>query len=361
MQSAFLVTMDKNHSKGSAVFQLKVLIVAVLACVSLRLEANPGMDFYSGTVPVNDRSQPAFSQGMNEALLQVLVKSSAEQPEKLRQNPRLAEELSNGERFAAQFLYKTQADIQPGGTVKNQLYLQAAFPEKIIMALLKKASVRFWPSRRAPVLLLPVINVGGLAHIAHAGDTGVNESLLKASQEYGIPVIMGGEQQEDAALLWNADITYTNKIAAAYGCKTALVVQIAGSAVTGRWYLVDGTELTRQEVGSDTQANFASKGMAWAANQLASKQAVALNSAASKIDLLVSGIDDYDSYENVTAYLKNITIVEQLNLTKVEPGFLSATLILTTGIDQLEKIFQADKKITVTTSESGQKTFRWNE
>jgi hypothetical protein len=348
------------------VFQLKILIVALLACISLQIKAAPVIDIYTGTVPVNDRSQPGFQQGMNAALLQVLVKASAEQPEKLARNPALAGELSNAERFAAQFLYKTQADVQADGSSKNQLYLQAVFPQKIIMGLLKKANVRFWPAQRLPVLVLPVMNIGGLVHMASVRDPNIAANLLQASQQYGIPMVMGGEQNEDAALLWNLDIAYINKLSAANAdannTSIALVIKLPGSgAAKGQWVLVDGSTVNKVDVSMDTPAHFADKGMAWAANILAAKQSVSLTSAASKTELLVSGIDSYEKYENAVMYLKTLSIVEKFDLLKIQPGFLSASLQLTTGIDQLEKVFQVDKKITVTASETGQKIYRWNE
>ncbi len=358
----YLLQCTKNHSKGYAVFQIKVFIIALLACISLQVHADPVMDFYSGFVPVNDRSQLSFQQGMNDALLQVLVKVSAEQPEKLKQNPNLLEALSGAERFAAQFLYKTQADLQPGGASKNQLYLQATFPEKIIMGLLKKANVRFWSAQRPQVLVLPVVNVGGLAHMANISNKKIDETLAKASQQYGIPVKTGGENQEDAALLWNTDVTYINKMAAAAGTKIALVVQMAdNNGSKGKWILVDGAEVSKLDVNMDTPANFANKGFAWVANVLAAKQAVELTSAASKLDLLVSGIDTYQRYEDATTYLKTISIVEQLSVTKIQPGFMNATLQLTTGVDQLEKMFQVDKKIEIKVDQAGQKSYHWNE
>lgn len=343
--------------------QLKNSLVALLGLCLIAMQANAVEDFYSGTVPVNDRSQVSFRAGMNEALLQVLVKASAETPERIRQNPNLQGELKNAERFAAQFLYKTQADVLADGSTKNQVYLQASFPEKIIMGLLKQGGVRFWSARRETVLVLPVVNQGDLALMATSREPAIMAQLDKAGQKYGIPLQIAGDGQETAERVWDMDMAYLQQLLADSHKKFALVVKIAGDNAGGRgqWLLVDGIQTAAVEVNVDGAANFADKGMAWVASQLANKGAVELGSAATGIELSIDKVDSYPKYEAALSYLESISIVEQVQIVKAHRGNISLTLKLTTGVDQLEKIFAADHKISITANEDGQKSYHWNE
>lgn len=345
----------------------KSLIFALLGVVFLSVPAWAADDFYSGQVPVNDRSPVSFSQGMNAALLQVLAKASAESPERLRQNPALKDALAGGERYAQQFLYKVQADPQADGSVKNQVYLQASFPERVIMALLKQSNVRFWAaSQRSPLLLLAVVKSQGLEHMAAVRAPRVVEQLQQAAVNQGLPLRLA-DGQEEAGQLLQANPGYLKQLLEQSGGRFALVVVAEGengTAPGGQWLLFDGVQSVKTTVAAASVPEAMASGMAWVAGQLAGKSAVALAGQASKVDVSIGRIDSYADYEQALAYLDDISIVDRVELRRFHRNTLYLTLGLNAGLDELEKIFQADGKVQSRADgqAGGQdKSYQWSE
>lgn len=333
-------------------------MLSLLMSCSVYLYADATADFYSGIVPVPDRSQESFKLGMRDALLQTLVKASAESPETISNNPLLIDDFNRAETFALQFLYKIQTDEQKN----TQVFLKATFAEKSIMDLLKKANLRFWSSRRPVILLLPVENNNGFNSITANTDALLAQQLLASSEKYGIPFNMGADNI-DAMRIWYANTDYIQQLMKQSQKKFAVVIQLLNASSTvkkGKWLLFDESQMLALTVNAAEWSEFSDKGMAWVAQQLVQQHSINLVGESNQLELPISGIDNYAKYESLVSYVKSISIIEQAQLIKIEKGIATWVLKLTADQEQLEKIFTLDKKIIIQTI-ADKKTYSWRE
>ncbi len=332
---------------------IKFLSSLFLACcLSLPVVAIEQADFYSASVPVPDRGQDAFKQGLRDALVQVLVKASAEPAARIMQSSRLAVDLERGDRLASQFSYITKKTVSASGVEQEALFLKASFPEKTVTDLLQTANLRFWPNNRPQILLWPVIKRGGAAHIASI-DSEQNARLITMmgdkATKYGLPWVLGElKAQNNAERLWQWDNAAIESISKPYNKNVILVSRLgitSDNRGMGGWLLIDHGRATKFDVNARSLEEFVERGMALAAKKLASRYAVKLSSENNEIILVVNRVDSDEKYQALISYLEKLNVVDRVYLLNATGQTLRLAVTLKSDVEQLKKILGQHNKL----------------
>lgn len=338
---------------------------------SIPVAAVEQADFFSASVPVLDRSQEVFKQGLRDALVEVLAKASAESPQKIKESSRLAVDLARGDQLASQFMYFTRRVAQNGNVEQDVLYLKASFPEKIVTDLLQMANLRFWPNNRPQILLWPVIKRGDgaqIASISNINDANLIKKMSNKAEYYGLPWMLGESSdviRPDQFWQWSeADILAVSK---KYNTDVILVSRLgitSDNRGMGGWLLIDGSKQTKIDVNTKTLEEFIDRGMSMAAKKLAARYAVKLSAEDNEIILLVDRIDSDAKYQALIAYLENLNIVERVYLLSANGKTLRLAITLKADIEQMQKVLAQHRKLLSDSdaeSSAYQLMFYWNE
>lgn len=327
---------------------------ALLLCLFsfIPAHADEMENFFSGMVPVNNRSQASFQEGASDALLQVLVRASVQPASLLNANTIIQQDLNNADKYAAQFSYQAIDEDE------THLIMKVTFPEKIVSQLLIKAGVQYWPSKRRGVLLLPVINSSTGRHLIT--DTQWLDELNQAGQRYGLPMEIA-TVVENVDALWPVNTEYVNQLLMAHKKTLAVIVAInANNSTSANWQIIGDEQVPVTTINANNTAELSDKGIAWVANQMVLKDAVVLAAGGQTEVMTITNVKSYEHYEQVLAYLKQVSIVDSVSLVAVKKDQLTLNIVLKSAISEFDRLLTIQRKIKVLADDKGLKTYYWN-
>lgn len=347
----------------------KWLLVAVFWCWSLAVQAAVVPDFYSATVPVPNREDDSFRQGVKEALVQVLVKVSAMPANEIRQSTAIAADLAAGDKLAVHFSYITRKESAANGKPVERLYLKAGFAEKTVTNLLQKGNFRLWPNERPQVLIWPVVKGGKgsrVLSLSNPQDANLVLMISDAAQNHGLPWAIGeSARPETADYLWRWDEPAIGQLSRRYGKEAILVFRMAtlsGNQAVGGWLLVSGGKSESVDIPATSVPEFLRLGMAWAASRLASREVVSAEVVDSgELLLTVQGVDSEAKFQALAGYLESLGMVGRVFLRAAEKDQLQFSLVLKVDLSLLEKALAAGGRLARQEGSGTSLVYNWIE
>lgn len=335
--------------------RIYTVFLGLLLVCSLPAQAVVLENFYSATVPVANRDKATFTIGLRDALVQVLVKASARPEDVIKDEPRLAQDLANGEQLVEQFSFsQRKLTKSETGEPYEQLFLTASFPEKTILGLLQKGGLRLWPNDRPSTLVVPIVKELGVARLAtgsQAADEQIRQQLQHQAELRGIPLqLPRADSLSNWRLekLWQLNPTVIDELGKDYKAEAVLIARMAITGegrILGGWQLSQADTLSNYDVNTETMAAFIDDGIAWLARSWANQYAVKLLSAENETLLVVNGIRNHQQYEALLDYLESIDIVDKVYLLEARQQQLQLAVALKTQVEQLYKTLQQDQKL----------------
>ena len=321
--------------------QSKLLLLSLLTvplCCAPAL-ASPVPDLYLAQVPTTALSGTALDEAFALALDEVLVKVT-------------------GQRFLATDPVRRRA-VGPAGPLVRQYQplaggqVRVSFDPETLRRRLDAANLPVWADERPrtlvilpgdvpsgpspPGAVLPPMGTGAPATGPATGPTSgpagsARQLLLATAASRGIPVVLApeplvGEPGIEDLLL------DTQTIARAAGADLLLVgrrAPIGGQAVL-RWTLAQGSE--RAEWQGD-----AADGANGLADRLAARYATAA-AAARVLHLRIEGINSFDDYGRLQAYLRTVGLLQRAELQRVDGGVLFFEMAVRGDVSQLNDAF----------------------
>jgi len=321
--------------------QSKLLLLSLLTvplCCAPAL-ASPVPDLYLAQVPTTALSGTALDEAFALALDEVLVKVT-------------------GQRFLATDPVRRRA-VGPAGPLVRQYQplaggqVRVSFDPEALRRRLDAANLPVWADERPrtlvilpgdvpsgpspPGAVLPPMGTGAPATGPATGPTSgpagsARQLLLATAASRGIPVVLApeplvGEPGMEDLLL------DTQTIARAAGADLLLVgrrAPIGGQAVL-RWTLAQGSE--RAEWQGD-----AADGANGLADRLAARYATAA-AAARVLHLRIEGINSFDDYGRLQAYLRTVGLLQRAELQRVDGGVLFFEMAVRGDVSQLNDAF----------------------
>lgn len=320
---------------------LLILLMVSLANVTMAVEVK---GLYSAKVPVTSRDRAVFRQGVHDALLLVLQKSSSHTAAEIIQMPSLAADLKNSYRYVEQYSYQTVPVTSADGQEAEQLLLKATFPSAVITSLLQRGNMNYWPANRPALLVMPVVKVDGALHL---NDTSINEqaeldlAINNAAFYYGLPLV--NQQQlnlmntQNLRALWLWDVAQIEASARSIKKDATLVGRIAQTSdgrFIGGWMLVQGDISASTDITANSIQEFVHKGFAWLSKRWTKEYAVNFQLTANEQVLHVRGIDTHEKYTRLVTYLEALDVVDHIYILQVEGDQMTLAVDLKADADQ---------------------------
>jgi len=291
--------------------QSKAAFLSLLATVVVTgpARAEPVTDLYVATVPAAGLSGNGLDEAFALALDAVLVKVTGQRDVSARRD-------AVGPAGALVRQYQPV----PGGN------LRVSFDAAALSQRLDAAGLPVWAADRPRtlVILQSPVSVGTVDMLSPV--------LLDTAAARGLPVVLAagppaaGPTSQDPLL----DPAATARAAGADLLLVGRPSPAAGSAAY-RWTLAQGNE--RAEWQGDV-----AEGVHGLADRLAARYATAAGSR-QLVKLRILGVDSFDAYGRLHAYLRTVSLIQRAELRRVTTGTLDLELDVRGNISQLNDAF----------------------
>lgn len=291
----------------------------VLFALCLAFPAYAGaLDLYTGEV-ILEPGQGAHGGGLLRALDQVLGRLTGRVGENLTGALNIAER--DLERLMLGYQFRQIEVPQADGGTLPQRRLRVEFDAGAVDRIVADAGLPSWGRERPEILMWIVIDDGD--EVAFAADDPVIEfALTDAASRCGLSVLRPLGDAQDLTEVTVADVRggFLESAlpgAARYGADAVVMVELrAGSGFwTGRWkWKLIGAAEQGFERSAPGAPEALDAGLERIASSLAARFAVIRGNEAQRQLLAVSGVTAAVHYAELMAYLRNLSIVEDIEL-----------------------------------------------
>lgn len=344
-----------------ATFLIKALSVFFLSCLTNMTMAAEVADLYSAKVAVESRDRSVFEQGLRDALLLVLQKSSSSSTSEIEKIPSLAADLQNGHRYVEQYAYQTVRVINDEGQDEEKLFLKATFPASVITEFLQRGNLSYWSANRPATLVMPVIKIDGTLHFNDntlSEQAEIDLAVKEAAYYFGIP--LANKQQHNSInkqslqAFWQWNVASLEKSTTDINKDAMFVGRIAATSdgrFIGGWMLVQGDSTASIDITAKSLDAFVHKGFAWLSNRWVKQYSVKFQLAGNEQVVHVSGVDDHKKYSILIAYLESLDVVDQVYVLQVERGQLTLAVDLKSDAEQFFEIIELSRYLKVSSGQ----------
>ena len=309
-----------------------------------RFELYP--DLYTARVAERDQGKlnPALARAMREMLVRV---TGLRRPEEV---PGVAEALASPEGFVQQYLFESDPDF--GLTVK--------FDEGRVARLVEQLDLGWWSRVRPLVIVwLAVEDEWGRKSYADSASPTV-AALRAAADERGVPFLLPLFDVEDrialpVSTIWGGFPEAIRRASDRYA-PDAILVGRAYRGDTGlwqaRWTLF--TEVDEEfRTDGETPEAMAAEGLHQVGDRLAARFARRGAAGASvRVPIAVSGVEELEDYGRVLRYLAAIDIVEEVQVTRMEPSRAQFVLRVRGGRPALAELIAFGRTLALEIAEA---------
>jgi len=320
-------------------------LALLLACgISTQAGAQAGADVYVATVPVAEQSNAELHRAAAAGLREVVVRVSG-QSEAVRA-PALANALGDAERYLDQYRFERNISAEPGAL---PWLAQLRFGPNAVAQLLRGAGLPVWAGNR-PVLLVWLVQDDGNGRRFVDEQAPLATALREQARRRGLtlrfPKDFSALTLDDA---WQMDAAKLRSGAAAGGEVALLgrIAQGAGGRCTGAWKLAAtnaGNEQPALQGEGDNAASYLAQSIDRIADALAQQYATVATATAGAT-LRVDGIENFNDYIALLAYLKQVGAIKAANPTQIAGSTVILQLRLEGGAEQLARQLTLDNRL----------------
>jgi len=341
----------------------RLLVAICIVLLPGTLAAAVVDDLYQTEVSVEDHSQRALTIASRQALSEVLVKVCGST--EVLGNPAIASELSRARNYVQQYSYTRDQDAQGDITALFE------FDKSLVSRLVTESGAPLWTATRPEVLVWMVAQEGGSKSFVNWD---LNPEVLEAVQQdfsrRGVPVQLPLFDLQDTAALgvedvWRLQASPLYAASHRYGVQHVLAgrfSKLSSGQWVGDWtYLSDITRVDRS-VSLGPLDMFLGEGVALVAEEMAGRYAVAASGADhSGIVMSVAGVDSYQDYGEIVAWLEGLELIEHANVELIRGDEIQLRLIAQAEAAQLRPIIELNKRLLPLSSVVGddQLIYQW--
>ena len=345
--------------------QIFLLVLALLTVGGGAALATETVSLYRISVPVESESSSQRRAAASDALAQVFVKVAG-QSAVLQQYPALQDFLPQASRRVVSYRYhyrqpaapapddETLAHEEPIGS--ESLFIEFEFQPSFVEQSLRQAGAPVWQARRPVVMSWVVVERGGERNFLSLSALADSQHVLaRASADRGLPLrqpLLDLEEvmQVEVDDVWNFEFEMLAPASQRYA-STALLVGRVSQSWSGEWFgrwqfqHDDVSESVRYRGGD--LAEWLASGVDLAAESLAARFAVSGSApvGAQRWSLGVSGIESPGDYTAVTKHLRELAVLENLRLARVEGDSAIYHFDTAAAPQQLEALLLLDKRM----------------
>jgi hypothetical protein len=348
------------HEKFRAWFGALVLLLAAgfaYAQGQPQAPVQAAVDLYAAVVPVAEQSNAELKRGAGLGLREVLVRVSGSSD--TARSAALSGALGDAGRYLDQYRYERNAGAEPGAA---PWLLQLRFAPNSIAQLLRGAGLPVWAGNRPALQLWLVLDEGGRRRFVDE-QSPLAAPLRAQARRRGLALHFPQDVRAASVdAVWQLNGAGLRTGAA--GGEVAVlgrIAQLPGGRWSGAWVLA-GSEPAPQSEGENLDAYLA-PGFDRIADALAQQYAVtAAATTAGGATLRVAGVDSFNAYAALLAYLKQIGAIKAANLLQVQGDTVVLQLKLESSAEQLARQLALDNRLATEAVDAAQPTvlnYRW--
>jgi len=307
--------------------------------LALPLQAAETKGLYESEVPVSSQGASARTEGLREAMNEVLVKVSG--TSRVSDDAELADAISSPGRYVQQYRYSS--DMAAGG----RLVLQASFDRKSIDKLLRDHGYTIWGKARPATLVWLGVEDNGSRVLVGANDGGLIHKLIADQAErraipLKLPLLDSTDRRQvQAADVWGDFLDTIKDASARYDVQAILVGKlypVSGGRWAARWTLDYHGDVKRWQSQSSDVSQVVTEAVDKVADQLAKSFAQSFASGSGEMLLRVDGVSNLDEYRRVLDYLRGVHGVKQVNAESVSANAVRFHLYTSGGSDAVLRV-----------------------
>jgi hypothetical protein len=331
------------------------LAALLLACAPLWAAEVTGL--YEATVNVDSRDDArerarAFATAMREVLVRLTGRDD------VLDLPELQPALNAPQPYVETWVYQSLPSTEAGKA--EQLVVRVSFYRAEVQRLLDGARVPIWPASRPETLLWVVIqDTEGQRYLADDNTSEgamILDQLHAAAKRRAMPLLNPLLDFDDRRALradqvWDFDQAAILGASSRYKYESVLALRVLltpSGAVLGKSMHLFRQRAVETEALDATLDEFVQASVAMAAEELAGNYAVLLssnNSGSTVINLHVEGVDGLSDYAGLLQYLEGLAVVQDVQVTQVDPGSVQLQLSTSGQVRQLVDSMAIGRKL----------------
>jgi len=328
--------MDKSRQSGA---WLAGLLCLFLLSPALTARAAT-QDLFDAEVVVPNQTAGVRSRALGTALEEVLVRVAG-QDTVLKTEP-AKQMLDKPDALVQQYRYFNEPGSEP-----PLLKLWVRFDGDAIRNSLQRQGQAYWGGERPDTLVWLAVEDRGRRYLVAADDgTDVQQQIALAAKQRGLPILFPLMDLEDQSQVRFTDIWggfFENVTAASrrYNPQAILIGRLNRSPSGGwssRWHLEVAGKSSAWSDSRQQLEILSQQGIDDAADRLAESFAVGRGGGSrSTINISVSGVDSLNDYARLSAYLKGLTAVVDMQVVRVAGAEIDYSLQLNGSLDDLTR------------------------
>jgi len=297
-------------------------------------------DLFDAEVVVPNQTAGVRSRALGTALEEVLVRVAG-QDAVLKTAP-AKQMLDKPDALVQQYRYFNEPGSEP-----PLLKLWVRFDGDAIRNSLQQQGQAYWGSERPDTLVWLAVEDRGKRYLVSADDgTDVQQQIALAAKQRGLPILFPLMDLEDQSQVRFTDIWggfFENVTAASrrYNPQAVLIGRLNRSPSGGwssRWHLEVAGKPSAWSDSRQQLEILSQQGIDDAADRLAASFAVGLSGGSrSTVSISVSGVDSLSDYARLSAYLKGLTAVVDMQVVRVAGAEIDYSLRLNGSLDDLTR------------------------
>ncbi len=318
-------------------FKLACLCLG-LCCANFAWAVKLG-GLYTAQIPVAAQTPDLRAEAMRSGLLSVLVKVSGNP--NIGDSPVIKASIKRAEYYVQEYSYSA-------ATVDTSTYtLNIQFDEDDINRLLKSAGAVYWGDTRPSVMVwLAVTDADNQTDIIGNETPGaILESMKAQGKQFGLPLIFPIMNANEISTVpptdvISANLPALNAASKPYNADALLAgsIQPTDKGFTSHWVLVLKDTQWRFTMPGDSLTTVLQGAMQQVSETLSAKYLDKGNQATTtSITVVVNNVSGDHDLENLMAYLKQLTPVQQVELSQVDGNTVSLRVEVKGSIDTFEQ------------------------
>jgi hypothetical protein len=297
-------------------------------------------ELFDAEVVVPNQTAGERSQALRVALGEVLVRVAG-QDAVLKTAP-AKQMLDKPDALVQQYRYFNEPGSEP-----PLLKLWVRFDGDAIRNSLQQQGQAYWGSERPDTLVWLAVEDRGKRYLVSADDgTDVQQQIALAAKQRGLPILFPLMDLEDQSQVRFTDIWggfFENVTAASrrYNPQAVLIGRLNRSPSGGwssRWHLEVAGKPSAWSDSRQQLEILSQQGIDDAADRLAASFAVGQSGGSrSTVSISVSGVDSLSDYARLSAYLKGLTAVVDMQVVRVAGAEIDYSLRLNGSLDDLTR------------------------
>ncbi len=336
-------------------------LIFTLLMFSSTLSAEVVQNLHSAQVPVTDQSNTSLASASQDALAEVLVKVSGS--EDVLQHPQIVAALPEARGHVQQYAY---ARDERGG---DGLYARFEFEGSYVNRLLTQARLPLWTANRPRVLVWMVAEIDDSRRFVSLAETpDLAAQLIAAFERRGVPIQLPLFDLADATAIavddiWEQRGPVIQAASGRYDADNLLVgraVVVSSGQWTGDWSYLYGNHRLDRSSQAPGPVGFMRDGVALAAEEMASRYAVAPTGVADdRVHLVVNGVFAFSDYTAIVSWLESLELIAHANVESISGDRVQFGLDAVADAAQLASVIELNDRLQPLESLPGELVYQW--